>query len=714
MGFRRKAFFKRFSAFLFAVFFLGVITSYAQAPYRYDARHEDTVRVLILYNTAIGSNPAGDCPSPGPNGITEGGGLCYSGTHNFGTRARDMVTTAIEGINPANIIVMQTDLLTSWTMVENFWPGMLPHVIVHIQAGWYTCNGGYIVDILQQAVDNAVGVVSIGDDAAWTARDVFGFTQVANNGAPMGWGGDYEPLWIEMDRGMDTLQDPGIVRNTVDHILNGNKLFFKPYATDGRCTADADVFTAAPAYLDHLFFFGSQRGIEGGDTTGNLTPLTTQNFNAISAFGSETRRGVNLSFEPQFIENETAAWQIIYDAIIWASFARWGFTLPPPYMVPPSTSFPFQQSVTIQHILPTAGIYYQVNGGGFQLYTNQPIVFTATTVIDAYAAQPGWINSDTVSQTYTKLPGNSQLTLRKPDGTLLGGTVYLSEIENSFVIEIQTAYPELTEIYPAVLTLTAGDQENVTLSSPQLVADALVFTGTQSLTFAAASASDGSIQSSPYDTLWVGWNNPINTSDVVAASVIVRPQPQQSLVYFSDAAGNPLGADLTGNETVLYVVVEDQTIDPSRAAEYVVTIQNIPLPGVNLGIPDVETTGLTLLGPGSDGRIKYLATIPLSQGAAAPGDGTLQAILQDQITASYADPVDLDNNTAQVGFGIRTELPGILVFTNSDYTLPLTLAAGGLWDASQNAVYLQYTDDSLDVSITKKSYHHCPEHRRAW
>ena len=367
--------------------------------------------------------------------------------------------------------------------------------------------------------------------------------------------------------------------------------------------------------------------------------------------------------------------------------------LPPPVIDdgwPGPISFPLV--VRIYHIVPGGIIYYQLNDEPFQIYTPHDIIINETTTIQAYAIKDGWINSDTVSETYTKLYGYSQLTLKRLDGNPI---TYLTEIDNTFVLEIVTPHTSLSSISTSCITINGGDSETFTISNPITTAQALVFTDTITFRMGAVTAGDDTLQIPYYDTIIVSWTNPGDPSDVVSGSIVVRAAPKMSAIYFTDAAGNAL-TGLTGEESEVYVVVVDQVFDPNRASEYKVTVQNILGPG-HIGEPDLETY---ILAPTAiPGR--YRARIPLVLSAATQGNGILEARIGDQLRAGYTDPVDGDQANAQIGLGVPVERAGILGFTNPDFTTPLEVTPEGYWDAGKGFVYLMYTDDSIDVTTPK-------------
>jgi len=319
--------------------------SSAQAPYRVAKAYEDTVRVVVLWNDPVG--------------------LCGSDIW-VGKQTRDFVLQSLDLTRVLNVKVLPTVLYydslsgtpsdeasnirqaATVADIQNLWPGKLPHVIVHVNAGWGTHNGPNLGAILNWAVQNYVGVVEIGDDAAWLAQTVFGFTLVNNMPQPMGgatWlnqAGD--SLWMKIDRSRDHLVDStvypfatGIV-NHAGGMVPGQRLFFKPYGNsiDGnhRCEADPDAYTVQPSGANKVVFLGYQQAFNAGAVNGEPSGQfgAVDEYNNIAAFQDTiisnnrevVRRAVSLALEPQYIAGQysLASQQIVYDAIMFASLAH--------------------------------------------------------------------------------------------------------------------------------------------------------------------------------------------------------------------------------------------------------------------------------------------------------------------------------------------------------------------------------------------------------
>lgn len=293
----------------------------AQAPYRVDSDYEDTIRIAIIWNDALG------------NACTN------SGLHQpVGEKTRDFVLKALDITQVPNIRVLKntTASQVSWAQIQALWAPKLPHVIVHVNAGWSVgWNTATLQNTLSQAVSNKVGVVSVGDDAADLADVTFGFTGLDNVPPPLGDGTTINNLWIGLLRANDNrlkiynssgdLAYPGvngIISNAIDKILiNQQVMQFKPL-NNGRCQADADQYTILyPQWLTML-------GYQQGTINNNVRPSSTEKELDVLVAIQDTlpdltiRRAVAVSFQPQFLANDLASQQIVYDAVMFASLAH--------------------------------------------------------------------------------------------------------------------------------------------------------------------------------------------------------------------------------------------------------------------------------------------------------------------------------------------------------------------------------------------------------
>ncbi len=344
----------------FAVIMTLAMCAQAAVTVRVDNDYEDSVRIVVLYNPAIG--------------------VC-SNLPDVGVQTKDFVINTLAGINPNKGVIQRlmyrasrADDAAGWQMptsatgfvtvdsIVRYFSTMtgtavkdtlLPHVIVHINAGWGGKNGTQWAAIQDWALKNYVGIVEVGDDASDGAK-IFGFNTVDNVPAPMGpaqWlTSPNDKLYTVLDNSKDKLVDAtkpphlkGIVTNA-KQVANSDTLFFKPYSTAGtdvRCEADADAYTiASAAQAAKITFLGYQQAYNSTVKDGygqNGVPVGTVDSKApgiphwytIAALqdtlalptGITIRRAVSLSMQPQFLKNTLASEQLTYDAIIFASLA---------------------------------------------------------------------------------------------------------------------------------------------------------------------------------------------------------------------------------------------------------------------------------------------------------------------------------------------------------------------------------------------------------
>ncbi|MBF0430998.1 MAG: chitobiase/beta-hexosaminidase C-terminal domain-containing protein [Fibrobacteria bacterium] len=654
---------------------LGVVfvsESWSVAKYRYDKNHEDSVRVLVLWNyNSVGSTS------------------CPSGTRDVGRVAKDFVLEAINGV--PNIEIRRTEI-TNLSAVKAVFAPNLPHVLVHVQAGWRSQNGPYLPEVITYLTQNGVGIVSVGDDAAFTASQIFGITDYSNGPAPMGAARDYPQLWITLNPENDVPQEPGIIKNAVKYYVPSAHLDFKPYAVNGRCEADADKFTVLPSFLHVVSFMGFQQGVApNGAHVGNV-----DEFSTILAFGNDTRRAVNLSFQPQYLQNAEAVEQITYDAIMWASLANQGFEVEEPVADPASKSFEFAETVSLNTATTNAKIYYSLNNGTYQLYTT-PIEITETTVLKAFA-RDGKVSSDTITENYIKTAYDSKIELTSVSGQILSGISGLTETDNQFIVTLTAPYATLTSVVLDISTGTSKDIETFILKHSRNTGNALIFTDTLNFAVLPTSPSNGMVEVSSFDRISASWDNPLNSQDKPEAAFQITPLPLPGKVYFADEYGEKV-VSLTGEETLLYVVVEDQEFDPSRLDEYSITLTNTKAEN-NTSLPDKETFKLRKIAPG-----KYGATVPVTLSKLSPavvqGNSRFEIRKGDMLSVVYVDPVDKLKAQDDQMYGIQIQQSGIIHFANANFTVPARVIESGKWDASQGRVYLYYEDDYVSTIIRK-------------
>ena len=290
---------------------------FATAPYRVNSTYEDTVRIMLVWNDAQGL--ACNDPSTTP----------------VGKKTLDFIVKAIDTskINNVKMLVNSTAKLVTWENIVSLWGTKLPHVIVHINAGWSSgWNGKELDTIFGKAVQNKIGIVSVGDDAASLASETFGFRDVDNVPAPLNDATSIDSLWIGLIRANDNklkkyvtnnvLEYPGvngIVSNAIDSITHREQFSFFPVGK-GRCQADADRYGVL--YPQWITMLGFQQGIINGTPSPGKNELNVLVAIQDTLSNNVIRRGVALSFQPQFLRDSIAVQQISYDAIMFASLTH--------------------------------------------------------------------------------------------------------------------------------------------------------------------------------------------------------------------------------------------------------------------------------------------------------------------------------------------------------------------------------------------------------
>ena len=118
----------------------SVVPVSAQRTISVNQAYEDSLRIVILWN-----NAAGNCTTmPNVGAQTRDTVLRALGiTYNSNTRA--ITSSGTTNIRPSHVKVLMEDSTTNstidptWNTIRGLWGGdSLPHVIVHVNAGWYT------------------------------------------------------------------------------------------------------------------------------------------------------------------------------------------------------------------------------------------------------------------------------------------------------------------------------------------------------------------------------------------------------------------------------------------------------------------------------------------------------------------------------------------------------------------------------------------------
>ncbi|MGM0460887.1 MAG: chitobiase/beta-hexosaminidase C-terminal domain-containing protein [Fibrobacterota bacterium] len=329
------------TAFLTTVF--GVTVQKRLTPEGWN----DEVRVAIIWNDGTGSS---EMP---------GGWL--SGVGDIGESTKDFTREALYHLSSENIRLYHGqmedwDEVTFESIVEDF-DGVAPHTIIYIGAGWlWYQNQPYPIPrepyhILEDASENGVGIVSIGDDAAYDGQYTFPLTGPEETGIPVQYDSNIYPAmngatgW-DVDAWITTVQEDRLLWS-----LDDDTLHFNDYAFGGRGQLDADIWSINPDDVDDYFFSGYQqkgtsdnrfeyRDFGGGTTMKNIvgsTPFDTLAplgdrgtydqgatgysyfYTVLAGLQFENNRLAVLCFQPQYLRDEDAAAQIIYNSVYWAS-----------------------------------------------------------------------------------------------------------------------------------------------------------------------------------------------------------------------------------------------------------------------------------------------------------------------------------------------------------------------------------------------------------
>ncbi|MDB5103017.1 MAG: hypothetical protein JWP91_706, partial [Fibrobacteres bacterium] len=230
-----------------------------------------------------------------------------------------------------------------------------------------------------------------------------------------------------------------------------------------------------------------------------------------------------------------------------------------PIATPGASSFNSQVSVSLSTPTPGATIHYTLNGSvpdsTSAVYDpTKPILITAATVIKAIGYKAGWQKSDVLTAAYAKNFVASTLDVLDQNGNPLTGG-YLTELNTDYTVKVTTTQAGLASISPIATTEVRGDQETLTIGSPQILGDNIVFSGASAFQIAAATKANNKTEAAAYDSLIVTWVNPKDAKDVAEKRVLVRPAPKQAQAYFSLTANGAPTDQFVGNETVIYLIV---------------------------------------------------------------------------------------------------------------------------------------------------------------
>src|SRR5690606_21792416 len=178
--------------------------------------------------------------------------------------------------------------------------------------------------------------------------------------------------------------------------------------------------------------------------------------------------------------------------------------------------------------------------------------------------------------------------------------------------------------------------------------------------------------------------------------ILVRPAPKQAAAFFSTSpTGTPVTDQFAGTETTIYVFVEDQILRPGLVPQ----IRLVTTPTNGLG-RSADSLIVNLVATATPGR--YSAAIPVNiSPTSLPANATLELAVEDEITATYRDPMDTESPAvANAGYGIAPEISASLQFTDKNGSV---LPAGFVYSPLEDSLYLTYRDDGVNGQFPTKT-----------
>jgi hypothetical protein len=402
----------------------------------------DSVRVVVIWNGGTGNAgmPAGWNPAIG----------------ELGKDTKDFVQKSLGLIKPANL-KFYTGATPGWAAttfqtLRNDFGGKPPHVIVYINAGWEWDKNIYPpthdpYGILTAAAAAGVGILAVGDDAAYDGKKFFPLTGPGGKGDPIQylspmagtdpkeWPG-IQRLWIALDRTADAnLSDGGLLYG-----LKEDTLLFKDFKVGGRGQSDADAWAVDISKLDNYSLVGFQQGSATNAPLVGSTPdapTTDPQYTALAALQTGTHRIVMLDYQPQYLANPIASQQVVYNSVYWASKAHEVLQIPTPVANPASGPYHPDSPIQLRVALANASlykVYYTVDGtapsaastpysGGVVAAGDKSFTLKAIAI----SQKPlDWLSSEVMTENYSVPP--LTLSAFPGDGTrfLLDTTVALS------------------------------------------------------------------------------------------------------------------------------------------------------------------------------------------------------------------------------------------------------------------------------------------------
>ncbi|MFC1585676.1 chitobiase/beta-hexosaminidase C-terminal domain-containing protein [Fibrobacterota bacterium] len=305
--------------------------------------------------------------------------------------------------------------------------------------------------------------------------------------------------------------------------------------------------------------------------------------------------------------------------------------------VPGGRTFPSQEKVILMANIEGATIYYTLDGNDpsatSPVYTDT-LSITETTTLKAFAVKTDWINSDTITEAYTKLPTSSRLEILDSNGLALPVNI-LYGAADKYAVKLSTNQAGSLSYEPVAITVSNRDTETLTMST-NTGSDAeyaLIFRDVFDFNVINPTSNNDILEAFRYDTIIVSWTNPMDSNDVASDTVIVQPVDEQARIYFSTSDSlDDTTSQFSEGDSVIYIIITDQPADPSLT--YTVTLTTT----------SAESETVTLTESGGN----LVAQIPANYYPISADDDTLQVKLAgDVITASYTDPVYSDDDIKQ-------------------------------------------------------------------
>ncbi len=401
-------------ACLLLIAFCALASSlFAQTLVSRNTAWNDSVRVIVIWNSGTGGGPP-DMPTGWNPAVGE-----------IGNDTKNFVQKSLKLLNQNNI-KYYTGSDATWNSINSFddlknaaFGGKLPHVIVYVNAGWTwdqvagtKSHDPYAV--IKQATDAGVGIVAVGDDAAYDAIQIpsFPLTGPTGSGAPIQYqwpmnGANSGKLWIALDKQEDfNLPDGGLLFGTAP-----DTMWFKDWQVGGRGQSDADAWSVNPAQLDNYSFVGFQQMDENGGVYGSLTDTINKPqilFNALAALQAGNHRIVMIDYQPQYLADTIMSEQVVYNSVFWASKAHEVLKIPMPIANPASGALQIGSRISLHVALANTSlykIYYSINGTAPVIYTDSIHVTNGQPInLKAFAISTNpqnWLNSDTLITSYT-------------------------------------------------------------------------------------------------------------------------------------------------------------------------------------------------------------------------------------------------------------------------------------------------------------------------